>query len=62
MTRMRIISVQMPQNLINAMDQLVKRGIYPNRSEIIRAALRDFLKRELQMDFNDEELPEYIIR
>ncbi|WP_297486883.1 ribbon-helix-helix domain-containing protein [Thermococcus sp.] len=62
MTKMRIISVQMPQNLINAMDQLVKRGIYPNRSEIIRAALRDFLKRELQMDFNDEELPEYIIR
>ncbi len=62
MTKMRIISVQMPQNLINAMDQLVKRGIYPNRSEIIRAALRDFLKRELQMDFNNEELPEYIIR
>jgi Arc/MetJ-type ribon-helix-helix transcriptional regulator len=36
MSKMRIVSVQLPQGLINAMDQLVKRGVYPNRSEIIR--------------------------
>uniref|UniRef100_UPI00345A9DC7 ribbon-helix-helix domain-containing protein n=1 Tax=Thermococcus sp. TaxID=35749 RepID=UPI00345A9DC7 len=46
MSRMRIISVQLPQGLINAMDQLVKQGDYPNRSEIISEAIRERMRRE----------------
>jgi len=58
---MRIISVQLPQNLINALDMLVKRGVYPNRSEAIRVAIRDLIRRELYQTEISEEKPEYII-
>ena len=63
MSRMRIISVQIPQGLINAMDQLVKRGVYPNRSEVIREAIRELLKKELyQLDTRNQNTPDYIIK
>lgn len=45
MAKMKIISVQLPQNLIHGLDSLVKRGIYPNRSEAIRVAIRELLKK-----------------
>lgn len=60
---MKIISVQLPQGLINAMDQLVKKGVYPNRSEIIREAIRELLKKELyQLDAENRSTPDYIIK
>ncbi|MDV3103310.1 MULTISPECIES: ribbon-helix-helix domain-containing protein [Thermococcus] len=62
MPKMRIISVQLPQSYINAMDQLVRRGLYPNRSEVIRTALREFLKRELNSEIPEDEVPGYIIK
>ncbi|WP_297435806.1 ribbon-helix-helix domain-containing protein [Thermococcus sp.] len=63
MTKMRIISVQLPQGLINAMDQLVKRGAYPNRSEIIREAIRELLKRELyQLETEERSMPDYVLK
>ncbi|AJC71083.1 MAG: type II toxin-antitoxin system ParD family antitoxin [Thermococcus sp.] len=62
MTKMRIISVQVPQSYVNAMDQLVKRGLYPNRSEVIRAALREFLKKEMNTEIQVDEVPEYVIK
>ncbi|WP_297548595.1 ribbon-helix-helix domain-containing protein [Thermococcus sp.] len=63
MGRMKIISVQLPQGLINAMDQLVKKGVYPNRSEIIREAIRELLKKELyQLDAENRSTPDYIIK
>ncbi|ACS34342.1 ribbon-helix-helix domain-containing protein [Thermococcus gammatolerans] len=62
MTKMRIISVQVPQSFVNAMDQLVRRGVYPNRSEVIRAALREFLKKEMSTELQGDEVPEYIIK
>ncbi|ASJ02326.1 transcriptional regulator [Thermococcus profundus] len=62
MTKMRIISVQVPQSFINAMDQLVRRGIYPSRSEIIRTALREFLKREMNIELPEDEVPGYVIK
>nr|WP_048151703.1 ribbon-helix-helix domain-containing protein [Palaeococcus ferrophilus] len=58
---MRIISVQLPQNLINALDILVKRGVYPNRSEAIRVAIRDLVRRELYQTEIGEEKPDYIV-
>jgi Arc/MetJ-type ribon-helix-helix transcriptional regulator len=29
------------------MDELVRRGLYPSRSAVMRAAVRDLLKKEL---------------
>ncbi|MBP1911048.1 ribbon-helix-helix domain-containing protein [Thermococcus stetteri] len=63
MSRMRIISVQLPQGLINAMDQLVKKGVYPNRSEVIREAIRELLKKELyRLDTEERSTPDYVIK
>lgn len=58
---MKIISVQLPQSLINAIDTLVKRGVYPNRSEAIRTAIRELIRKELyQTEISEEEKPAYI--
>ncbi|WP_297497576.1 ribbon-helix-helix domain-containing protein [Thermococcus sp.] len=63
MSRMRIVSVQLPQGLINAMDQLVKMGVYPNRSEIIREAIRELLKKELyRLEAKERSAPDYVIK
>ncbi|WP_457751816.1 ribbon-helix-helix domain-containing protein [Thermococcus sp.] len=63
MTKMKIISVQLPPGLIKAMDQLVKQGVYPNRSEIIRTAIRELLKKELyQLETEERSTPEYIMK
>lgn len=44
---MRLVSVKMPEALLDGIDTLVKEGYYPNRSAVIRTALRDLLKMEL---------------
>ena len=63
MSKMRIVSVQLPQGLVNAMDQLVRKGVYPNRSEIIREAIRELLKRELyQLETEERSTPDYILK
>ncbi len=63
MAKMRIISVQLPQGLVNAMDQLVRRGVYPSRSEIIREAIRELLKKELyQLETEERSTPDYILK
>ena len=59
---MKIISVQLPQSMIHGLDALVKRGVFPNRSEAIRVAIRELLKKELYREELQEELPEYLVR
>ncbi len=44
---MRIVTVKMPESYIEAIDELIRIGRYSSRSEVIRAAIRDLLKREL---------------
>lgn len=44
---MKLISVKLPEALIAGMDELIRRGVYPNRSAVLRTAIRDLLKREL---------------
>jgi len=62
-SNMQIVSVQIPKSVLNAIDQLVKRGVYPNRSEVIRAALREFLKKELSStDYQRKSPPEYVLK
>jgi len=44
---MKLVTVKLPEALIDGLDELVKSGLYPSRSSAIRAAVRDMLKREL---------------
>jgi antitoxin ParD1/3/4 len=60
---MKIITINLPEKYLNAIQALNDLGIYPSRSEAIRIALRDFLRDELQM-FDDlgEEKFKMILR
>jgi Arc/MetJ-type ribon-helix-helix transcriptional regulator len=44
---MKTISVNLPEAFVNGLEALVQRGLYANRSEAIRVAVRDLMKREL---------------
>ena len=45
---MMLISVQIPVHMLRQLEQLVLQGKYPNRSEAIRYAIRDFIRREIK--------------
>jgi len=47
---MKIITINLPERYLSAIQTLNDFGIYPSRSEAIRVALRDFLDDELKMD------------
>jgi Arc/MetJ-type ribon-helix-helix transcriptional regulator len=44
---MKLLSLKMPDALVEGMDELVRRRLYPSRSAVIRAAIHDLLKKEL---------------
>ncbi|MET1128305.1 MAG: ribbon-helix-helix domain-containing protein [Thermoproteota archaeon] len=44
---MRLVTVKMPDTYLEGLDELVKLGRYSSRSEAIRIAVRELLKREL---------------
>lgn len=44
---MRLIAVHLPEKLLDDIQRLVEKGLYPNKSEAIRIAIRDLLKQEL---------------
>jgi Arc/MetJ-type ribon-helix-helix transcriptional regulator len=44
---MKLITVKLPEAYVNGIEQLILEKLYPNRSEAIRIAVRDLLKREL---------------
>lgn len=47
---MKIVTVNLPEKYIEEMDKLVKnKELYPSRSELIRCATRDFIKKELTL-------------
>ena len=48
--KMKIITINLPEKYLSAIQTLNDFGIYPSRSEAIRIALRDFLSEELKMD------------
>jgi len=45
---MRTVTVYLPEEFLNGLNELVRRKYYPSRSEIIRAAIRDLLKEEIR--------------
>ncbi len=44
---MILVTVKMSEIYVNGLDKLVEIGMYPSRSEAIRVAIRDLLRREL---------------
>ena len=56
---MRLVTVKMPEAYVEAIDELVRMGRFSNRSEAIRTAIRELLRRELwikEMEEEDEDL------
>ncbi len=53
---MKIITINLPEKYLQAIQILNDMGILPSRSEAIRMALHDFLAKELKMynDLDDE--------
>lgn len=44
---MRLVTVHLPEDFVEGLDELVRLKRYPNRSEAIRVGIRDLLKDEL---------------
>ncbi|MFX1489360.1 MAG: ribbon-helix-helix domain-containing protein [Promethearchaeota archaeon] len=56
MFKIKIITINLPEKYLQAIQILNDMNIYPSRSEAIRIALHDFLAKELKMynDLDDE--------
>ncbi len=48
---MDVVQVRIPREMIRRIDTLVKKGIYPNRSEAIRDAVRRLLNSKISNIF-----------
>jgi Arc/MetJ-type ribon-helix-helix transcriptional regulator len=53
----RIITVKIPESYLEGLEELVNTGRYTSRSEAIRAAIRELLRKEL-WDVHDERKQE----
>jgi Arc/MetJ-type ribon-helix-helix transcriptional regulator len=56
--RLHLVSVKLPKAYVRGLDTLVERGTYPTRSEAIRVAIRDLLKRELWISGSPLTMPQ----
>jgi len=52
---MKIITINLPEKYLEAIQTLNDLGVYPSRSEAIRTALSQFLSDELKMFENLED-------
>ena len=43
---MKMITVHLPEKYLEALEDLIREGYFPNRAEAIRVAVRDLLKNE----------------
>ncbi len=46
-TKMKLVTLHVPSTYLLGLEKLVDSNLYPNRSEAIRIAIRDLLKKEL---------------
>lgn len=51
---MAVVSVSLPDNLLQSLDGFLKQRGFAGRSELIRASLRDFLQKEAPSDHTGE--------
>ena len=49
---MKLVTVHVPEPDLEAIAKLVKAGMYPNRAEFIRLAIKQVLKEELRGETN----------
>jgi Arc/MetJ-type ribon-helix-helix transcriptional regulator len=54
--RMILVSVHIPIQMLNDLDNLVTQGLFPSRSEAIRIAIRDMLYKEQAKTKEEDEL------
>ncbi|MFW9964467.1 MAG: ribbon-helix-helix domain-containing protein [Candidatus Sifarchaeia archaeon] len=47
---MRVVTICLPESYVDGVDELIVQNKYPNRSEVIRIAIRDLLVDELWGD------------
>ncbi|MHA1507807.1 MAG: ribbon-helix-helix domain-containing protein [Promethearchaeota archaeon] len=47
MVLIKLITCHVPEQYLAGIENLVNLNVYPNRSEVIRVAIRDLLKAEL---------------
>ena len=52
---MKLVTCHFPEVYLAVLDNLVRKGHFPNRSEAIRAAVRDMIKDELK-EFDSKQL------
>ena len=45
--KMKMITVHIPESYLIDIEKLIDDGIYPNRSELVRIAVRDLIRMEL---------------
>lgn len=56
MTRtMKIVTINIPDQYLDAVEILVGAGFYPSRSEAIRQALKSFIQSNAELDSNLQE-------
>ena len=53
---MILTSVHIPEKYMEAMEDLVTAGYFPNRAEVIRTAIRDLIKSEFYKQREEEVL------
>jgi Arc/MetJ-type ribon-helix-helix transcriptional regulator len=44
---MTVITLWLPEYVLECIQELIQKGTFPHRSELIRAAVRELLKNEL---------------
>ena len=59
--KMILISVHLPKQLLEELDEMVKQGRFPSRSEAIRIAVRDLIQRENGLREREELLARLIV-
>jgi Arc/MetJ-type ribon-helix-helix transcriptional regulator len=42
---LKAVSVHLPDECVELLDELIRAGLFPSRSEALRAALRELLKK-----------------
>jgi Arc/MetJ-type ribon-helix-helix transcriptional regulator len=52
---MKVVTVHLPEAYLEAIDELVRKRLYPNRAEVIRMAVRDLIRREAKLGIWGED-------
>ena len=59
--KMILISVHLPKQMLQELDELVRQGRFPSRSEAIRVAIRDLIANESAQRRRELELQQILI-